>query len=373
MKILFFVSSMNAGGAERVAATLASAWADRGDEVLLVPTFPRKGASFYALSDRVKVLWLADRMGGARGRIVVTLKKLPALRALVRQTQPDVVLSFLTNVNIMVLLSTRGLTVPTIASERTSPAAAGNLSPVLRWLRRLAYRWASVVTVQAEASLPAFRRLAPGVRHMAVVPNPLPPALLEMPLAVRSGGSQGRQLAAMGRFHPNKQFSLLIRAFAAVAPDHPEWRLTIWGDGPLRPVLERQIAECGLSDRIALPGRTDTPWDSLAQSDAFALTSSVEGFPNVLLEAMALGLPCLAVDCPSGPREMTRGGQDGLLVPLGDEAALVASLRRLLGDAALRDELAGKAVQSVRSRYALPAVLDRWDEIFALARTQEGR
>src|SRR5690606_21175339 len=104
MKILFFVSSMHAGGAERVAATLASAWARRGDTVTLAPTYTRKGDCFYALDPAVRLAWLADRMGATGRKAWPPLSKLRAIRALIRETQPDVVVSFLTNVNVMVLL-----------------------------------------------------------------------------------------------------------------------------------------------------------------------------------------------------------------------------------------------------------------------------
>ncbi|WP_154393295.1 glycosyltransferase, partial [Bordetella pertussis] len=86
--------------------------------------------------------------------------------------------------------------------------------------------------------------------------------------------------------------------------------------------LQAQVAARGLATRIHMPGRTAAPWDELAKADAFVLSSAVEGFPNVLLEAMSLGLPCAAFDCPSGPAEMTRGGRDALLVPAGQRDAL---------------------------------------------------
>lgn len=105
---------------------------------------------------------------------------------------------------------------------------------------------------------------------------------------------------AMGRLVPDKQFGLLIDLFAELAPAHPDWDLWIWGEGPQRQALEARVAQLGLRQRIRLPGRTSEPWEALSQSSAFVLSSAVEGFPNVLLEAMAKGLPCAAFDCPAG-------------------------------------------------------------------------
>src|SRR5690606_4160180 len=180
MKILFFVSSMHAGGAERVAATLTAGWASAGHKVVLVPTYTRKGKLFYPLHPDVRLLWLADVLRPwARGP-AAPLFKLGAMRRLVRDERPDVIISFLTNVNVMVLMATRGLRVPVIVCERTNPEISTSATPMLQRLRRWLYPQADMVTVQADASVPAMARLVPGIRRLDVVPNPLPPELPPM-------------------------------------------------------------------------------------------------------------------------------------------------------------------------------------------------
>ncbi|WP_459615715.1 glycosyltransferase family 4 protein [Bordetella sp. 2513F-2] len=371
MRIMLLVSSMHAGGAERVAATLVNAWAARGDEATLVPTYSSKGVCFYPLSDAVELCWLADHAGTRAGGPLAAARRLAALRALIRRRAPDVVVSFLTNVNVAAVLATRGLGVPLIVCERTNPAVA-QLGRVWSGLRRLCYPHADVVTVQAQATVAPFARRVPGLRRLEVVPNPLPPELAAAPLADTAGGTGRRRLVAMGRMVPEKQFDQLIAAFAELAPRQPEWDLWIWGDGPQRASLETQVRAAGLAERVHMPGRTEAPWEELGRAQAFAMSSAVEGFPNVLLEAMALGLPCVSYDCPSGPREITREGEDALLVPLGDRAGLRDAIGRLMDEPALRAQLGSRAAQSVRSRYALPAVLARWDELFAMARRAKG-
>jgi len=208
--------------------------------------------------------------------------------------------------------------------------------------------------------------MVPGLKALSVIPNPLPPELAAVPVAARLPAIDARRrLMAMGRLVPSKQFDLLIDVYAGLAAAHPQWDLCIWGEGPERDALQAQIDRHGLAARITLAGRTETPWQALADGDAFVLTSAVEGFPNVLLEAMALGLPCATFDCPSGPREMSREGQDALLVPAGQRAALTEALDRLMRDQALRVALADQGARSVRDRYALPAVLRQWDVLFA--------
>lgn len=374
MKILFFVSSMHAGGAERVAATLASAWARRGEDVTLVPSYTKKGSLFYRLDPGVKLIWLADRMGWLGRTKLASIRKWFAMRRLIRETRPDVIISFLTNVNVMVLLSARGLNVPTIVCERTNPAVSTSAGKALTWLRKHTYPWASLVTVQASDSVEAFQKMVPTIARMAVIPNPLPPELAG-PLTARPVAQPGqrRRLVAMGRLVPIKRFASLIQVFAILADEFPDWDLYIWGDGPLRESLVQQTQDAGLDERVLLPGRTSAPWEELAQGDVFVLTSEVEGFPNVLLEAMALGLACVTVDCPSGPREMSCDGEDALLVPLGDQQGLAHALRQLMADPVLRDVLGKHAAVSVRDRYELQEVLHQWDMLIASIQDQESQ
>ena len=371
MRILMLVSSMHAGGAERVAATLVSAWAERGDAVTLTPTYSSKGTCFYPLSDKVELAWLADIAGTRASGGWAAFKRLMALRKHIRDTKPDVVVSFLTNVNVAAILATRGLGVPLIVCERTNPVAETTTGSVWRKLRRLLYPRADMVTVQAEDTAGPFSRQVPGIKRLAVIPNPLPAPLLDAPRVQQREDGGPRELLAMGRLVPDKQFHLLIDVFAQLAPLNPDWNLRIWGDGPERGALEQQVSRLRLQSRISLPGRTEAPWEELARGQAFVLSSLVEGFPNVLLEAMSLGLPCVAFDCPSGPREMTRDGQDALLVPAGDRVALTDALHRLMSDASLRQQMGTRGSAAVRHRYALASVLTEWDELFEAVR--EGR
>lgn len=381
MKILFFVSSMNAGGAERVAATLANAWVDRGDAVTLVPTFLGAPASFYTLDSRVQLLPLASRMSLVE-RLLKPLGKRRAIRRLAQELRPDVIVSFLTNVNVVVLLATRGLGIPVLVSERTNPVYSDEVQGVLARLRSKTYPWASVVVLQSQQAVEGFTSVVPGVGQMLAIPNPLPPELQQDPppgtarqsrdaaqeeTAVPIGLERRFRLVGMGRLVPGKRFGPLMRSFARLAAQFPEWDLHIWGEGPERDALETLRTELGLDGRIFLNGRTSTPWQELQAADMFVLTSEIEGFPNVLLEAMALGRACVTVDCPSGPREMTDGGKVAHLVPLYDDTALEAALSELMNDAPQRHLLGRHAALHVRQHYGLDHVLDLWDAAFAQA------
>ncbi len=172
-------------------------------------------------------------------------------------------------------------------------------------------------------------------------------------------------VVAAGRLAPEKGYDRLVDAFARVADRHPEWQLRIYGTGPLRPALAKQVERSGLSGRVELPGLADDIEQALLASSVFALSSIHEGLPMALAEGMACGLACVAFDCAPGVREMVTDGVDGLVVPPRNVAALAEGLDRLMGDEALRRSF-GTAARASITRFAPDQVLAQWEAVFAL-------
>ncbi|RZI40224.1 glycosyltransferase family 4 protein [Herbaspirillum sp. HC18] len=362
MKILIALSSLYSGGAERVACTLADAWAARGDEVIMLATFSEGGSCFYKLSEQVRVVYLANLTRSRKKSLLNRVQRLAAYRRLLIEERPDVIVSFLPGVNVASVAASRGLGIPVIACERTDPLAWSMPSSAIS-LYRLAYRHADMLTVQTQAVAKKIPAMFPRLKRLEVVPNPIPAALQSFAPRVAPVRARKR-LIAMGRLSEEKQFDLLIDVFGLIAGAWPEWDLVIFGEGNLQDALARQVSTSGLAHRITLAGPTDTPWQEMACSDVFVMTSRIEGFPNALLEAMALGLPCAVFDCTSGPREITRDGEDAMLVPLNDRPALAEALGKLMGNARLREKLGRSARRSVLDRFSLAAVIACWDRLF---------
>jgi glycosyltransferase involved in cell wall biosynthesis len=163
----------------------------------------------------------------------------------------------------------------------------------------------------------------------------------------------------MGRLSRQKGFDLLLRAFHQSDLMRSGWRLAILGDGAEREALHRQADSLGIADAVTLPGYIAAigPW--LRQAAIFVLSSRYEGFPNVLMEAMQVGRPCISFDCPSGPRELITDDVNGCLVSPEDVAGLAASMRRMAFDADLRSGLGAEATK-VNERFSPEAIYSRW-------------
>lgn len=353
-RVMFVVAGLGAGGAERVISLMASAWVADGQDVTIVAFDHPSAPVFHDFDRRIALVRLGPARGGG-GRLTTTANRIWKLRAVIRAVGPDVVISFLTKINVVALLATVGTRVPVIVSERNNPLMQKASRGWNVALARL-YPRAAAVVMQTRASLVCLPAAVRGTAK--VIPNPIAPA---RPVPARSAPAifSGGVLVAAGRLTHQKGFDMLIDAFAQACGPHPHWQLQIWGEGPLRQALEDRVANLGLADRIVLPGNSRRPGGWLEGAMAMVLSSRYEGFPNVLGEAMADGLPVVAFDCAFGPGEMIEDAVTGLLVPAGDVAALAGALERIMADARLRERL-GKAAVAAVSRYRPSEILSEW-------------
>jgi glycosyltransferase involved in cell wall biosynthesis len=381
-RITCVISALSVGGAERILTTLADRWAAMGWSVTILTFAGPATGRFFRPDPRVqeRQLNLLATSRSPLSAIPRNLGRLLQLRRAIAATEPDAVLSFMDRTNDLTLLATIGQPWPVVVAERSAP----EIGPGRAWsvLRRVAYPRASRVVVQtasAGASLPA--RLRP---KLAVIPNPALDARTALPIEAtveNAGGPLAARRAedadpdgrvvALGRLVPAKGFDLLLRAFEIVHASEPSSRLEIWGEGPDRTRLEALGRELGIAGAVELPGETRSPTTALARGCVFVLASRHEGFPNVLLEAMAQGIAVVAFACRHGPAEIIRDGVDGVLVPAGDVTALAAAIRDLLSDPARRARLGSRAVE-VRERFALERIGPMWDALLLLRDDRTG-
>jgi GalNAc-alpha-(1->4)-GalNAc-alpha-(1->3)-diNAcBac-PP-undecaprenol alpha-1,4-N-acetyl-D-galactosaminyltransferase len=357
MRVTLVIYGLGSGGAERVMSILANYWASQSWEVTLILLVDPSKPAFYPLDPRIqlKSLGIAKNSTNPLAAIYHSSGRIATLRREIIASKPDAIVSFMNSVNVCSILASWNLGIPIIVSEHTYPGA-NDANRIWQSLMKWSYRHADLVTVLTQNAIP-FYPASQGYRTI-VMPNPVltPAAVVGIDRLLPASS-----LIAVGRFDRRKGFDLLLRAFHQLQAKYPEWQLTILGEGSLRAELEELRSQLQLTDRVHLPGAVTNVREYLAQADLFVMSSRVEGFPMALCEAMACGLPVLATDCLSGPRDIIEDGVNGLLVATEDVDALVAGLDSLMSDPALRQQLAQNAPK-ILDRFGLDRVMEMWTE-----------
>ncbi|MBX7531968.1 glycosyltransferase family 4 protein [Qipengyuania sp. 1XM1-15A] len=342
------ITALGAGGAERVIGQLCDHWHASGRRVTVISFDAPDDPVYHSLPAGVELV----RLDCSGGGVTSVLRKIWRLRKTLMQLQPDVLLSFLTKNNLIAGLAGAGMQHGWVACERNNPEVQG-AHPLWNRLLRRAYRRADAIVCQTRG----VKRCFPvGLRdRLVVINNPVTPPAFE-------AGRDARRIAGVGRLDRQKGFDLLVKAFARIAPRHPDWHLDIWGSGDERENLQSLIVQRGLKDSVTLRGTSEVPGAWLSETEIFVLSSRYEGFPNVLGEAMAAGLPVVATQCDFGPEEMLHNQASGLLVPTEQVGQLAAAMERLVRDPEQRHQL-GEAAREAARAFAPEKIFPQWDEL----------
>lgn len=370
MTVAFFLTALRDGGAERAAANLINRLIAAGHEVVLI-TLLAYDDQDYPIDPRVRLITL-DMLGqsdGALHALASNLRRVRALRAAVRESGADVLVSFITSSNVLALIATAGLGVPVVGSERIHPPFAST-SALWRRLRRVLYRRAHAIVALTETSA-AWLSAHTSARRVEVIPNMVswPPSTFGAPLppsSVRTDPDR-LMLLAVGRLSCQKDYPTLLEAFSRIAAEREAWDLVVVGSGDST-ALSALAERLGIGERVFWIGNVGNVVDWYRAADLYVMCSLFEGFPNALAEAMAAGLAVVSSDCPTGPAELIEHEENGLLVPPEDPARLAAALARLMDDEALRKRL-GKAARDVVERFDAARIAERWDVLLREAAT----
>ncbi len=364
MHIAIFLPSLEGGGAERVMVNLAIGFVERGHRVDLVLA-DRRGPFLAMVPQEVNIVDLRA------GRVV---RALGPLTKYLRESKPAAIISSLDHANLVTLWAVRRsrqrvravVVVHTTMSRTISNPGAWTDRVLLPPLVRRFYRWAdAIVTVSHGAGDDLRHFLGDRCGAVHVIPNPV----VLPDLASRADGGEAHAwcidggtpvLLGVGRLWHQKNFGLLLRAFAA-ARLQSRARIVILGEGPLRHDLETLRDSLGLRDVVAMPGFSPNPYPSMRKAKVFVLSSVFEALPTVVIEALALGTPVIAVDCPTGPAEILENGKWGTLIPAGD----VDALAEALSDAVNARAHATPVPEHVLRPYTLETAIDRYLELVA--------
>ena len=329
-RYVIFIPTLSQGGAERVISLLSGKMAADGLDVTIL--LYKDQEPFYTIAPGVKLTYVPRESGTTN-----PLKNLLWMRKYYRENA-DAVLSFLAPFNILTLLATLGGKQTVIVADRNDPRFVPDKWPV-RKLRDFLYRFADGVIVQTKHNQAYFS--AAVQKKSTIIYNPVD---LGEKAGLALGTEKQKRIVSVGRLMPQKNQFMLLEAFARVHQTHPEYTLTICGEGPFRERLEEKIALLGLQGSVDLPGNVKDVHDRIASAELFVLSSHYEGMPNALIEAMCLGLPVIST-AVSGATDLIKPGENGLLVNCGDTDALTEAMLQLLEDEAKRQAFGREAVK----------------------------
>ena len=373
MKIRFLIANAySVGGTIRTTFNTASALADR-HEVEIVSVLRRRDETQLELDPRVRLRALTDMRPDRRGRAAEWASQKPSrvfhrhdFRYKGFNVYSDVqLLRYLASVRGGVLVGTRpGLNLAIARFARRSVVRIGqdhmNLAgyrPQLRESIARYYPRLDLVTALTQGSAEEYADLLGGRSRVATMPNGV------TSLGMHRADPSAQLVVAAGQLGKRKGFDRLLTAWARVAHEFPDWRVAIYGQGRWARRLRRLADELGVGDSVELAGNSPRLPEEMAKASLFAMTSRREGFPMVLLEAMSVGLPVLAYDCPTGPRDIVSDGVDGYVVPDGDTEGLAASLAELMDDEDERRRLGTAAIDKA-AEYDIAVIAARWEALF---------
>jgi len=354
--IVLVTASLGAGGAERVISILANGWVSAGQKVDIVTL--EDGFPFYPINSSITIhaLGLSGKSVNIFHAVVNNFIRLKNIRFILRRLKPNIVVSFGTETNVLVLLATIVLGIHVVISERCDPHYYPH-GTIWKFLRRITYWLSEKLVVQTKAAGHYFDFLSSSRTY--IIPNPVQVPTTNDELIKITPPF----VLAAGRLTKQKGFDVLLNAFAIKKKELSDWKLVILGEGDQRAALELQIKNLGIREHVLMPGVVTNLGNYMKAAELFVLSSRYEGFPNVLTEAMASGIAVIAADCPSGPSDIVDDGVNGILVAPDNIGALSEVLGRLMGNADLRAKL-GNHSASILHIYSIERILSDWEKVF---------
>lgn len=348
MKIVTVAYLHGSGGAERQIIMLSNALAEKGYDIHLIVLSENK--SHYYIDGKVKLHDLSQKETGK----LHILKRWYYLWKELKQIKPDLCINYnfqSVYFEVVMPVKVRG---KIVYSERGDPYDK-EYSGILGILRTISFRFTDGFVFQSEGARDFFGKTIR--ERSAIIHNPVSVPLGKYQIPQR----RDKRIVSVGRLHEQKNQKLLIEAFSIVHKSHPNYILEIYGDGKLRNDLQHKINQLSLNEFVYLIPSVNNIFDRIVNASLFVLTSDYEGMPNALMEALALGIPCISTDCrPGGARTLIKNGQNGYIVPKGNKEELKDKINFVLDNPNKAEELARNG-QEILYTHTPDMIFDKWD------------
>lgn len=351
MKLTFFIGSLSGGGTERVTCNLANYLVSHGHEIDILTMSDLEPS--YKLDKAVVHIPLIAK-SERKNYIYNAVKRVYRLQRYLKKNDRDCYLTMLATGTILLILLKKSIKSPIIASERADPTTNYKWQ---KWaLRRLAKHADGFVFQTKDAQ--TWYQGCLNMDWTTVIPN----AINTEFCLEKFQGERRKEIVSAGRFVHGKNFSLLLQAFAKIEKTFKEYSLVLYGDGILKEQLWREAQNLGICNKLKMPGYINDLGERMRESSLFVLSSDYQGMPNVLIEAMALGLPCISTDCPSGgPRFLIEDGKNGLLVPVGNVDAMAEAMTHILNNPIYAEQL-GENAAHISQRLDPTKIYQQWED-----------
>lgn len=344
--ICLVIGSLGMGGAERSIAELANFLVLHNHSVAIITLIKRD--HFFELNSKIRLIEPSFySLDSTSNKIVLGLKTIFYLRKAITTLNPDVIYSVA--FPTLFLISTIGLKYPIVISIRCNPLNHKLIDPFPLFVKRIVFRRATGIIAQTEFAASQIKKMT-NHSNIAVIPN-----FLREIEDVKV--EKKKYIINVGRFIKEKGHKYLLEAFSLIPSNG--WKLLFVGDGRLRESLVNFAENLNISDRVIFLGEKNNVDYYLRQSEIFVFSSISEGFPNALLEAMAIPLPCISFDCDSGPSEIIHDSVDGFLVKPKDVVTLAAKMAQLMNNEELRDKFMKNAIK-VRENFQMDKIANKY-------------
>lgn len=351
---MFVSPSMFYGGAERVMSILMNKLIERNYEVILI-LMTNRPEIVYQLNPKIRII---DTQGVKFNNIKSIVLPIYQLRTIVKNIKPNVIVSFFNNTLVFSWLAQIGLGIPVVFSERNDPY--NNIKGIkAQFFQRIAMFVSSKLVFQTTGAMNFYK--SPFIKKKSVVIyNPVKQYQSEEIMPIEKN-----EIVSVGRLSEQKNQKLLLYAFSKIANSFPNLSLVIYGEGELRSNLEKIIEQLNLKNRVFLPGNSSNVVKDILGARLFVFSSNFEGIPNVLLEAMSIGLPCISTDCsPGGAREFITNNDNGIIVPCNDIDAMANSMDYMLKNP-IKAKRMGMNAKNVKDKLDPDIILDEWINLFS--------
>lgn len=345
-KVLFIIPFLSNGGAERVVSIWTSELSKLNMDVHLLLFY--RVNNEYKVNEKVKIHNLTNEK---KEYEQLSLKsKIKMIRNKLKEIKPDIAIPFITYVGILISLCSIGLKINIIETIRIDPKYSPN-NKKMRFLRNLSVFFSKKCIVQNREQLMYFPKIIQ--KKISIFANPIANEFLvsEKNFVDR----KIKTIVAIGRLEKQKGYKLLIEAFSNISKSNEDIVLNIYGYGSLYNDLNEYIKEKCLRNKVILHGRTNNIQGVLLDSDLYILSSEAEGMPNSLMEAMAVGLPCIATDCKTGPSDLIDNEVTGLLIPVNDRVELERAMYKMINNVEDSIKMGKEARVSIINRYGAEA------------------